>query len=107
MGDFEPTEQVDCRENADAVPGLVLVCDHASNRVPPGIEPLGLPDADMSRHIAWDVGARGLTLELARQLGGYAVLSTYSRLVIDPNRGSDDPTLVMKLYDGSIVEGNR
>ncbi|MEM7422922.1 MAG: N-formylglutamate amidohydrolase, partial [Pseudomonadota bacterium] len=47
------------------------------------------------------------TLELARQLGGYAVLSTYSRLVIDPNRGSDDPTLVMKLYDGSIVEGNR
>ncbi len=61
----------------------------------------------MRRHIASDVGARGVTLGLARRLGAEAVLSTWSRLVIDPNRGEDDPTLVMKLYDGSLIPGNR
>ena len=87
--------------------GLVLVCDHASNNVPPEIGSLGLSEEDMRRHIAWDVGARGVTLGLARRLGAEAVLSTWSRLVIDPNRGEDDPTLVMKLYDGSLIPGNR
>ena len=61
----------------------------------------------MARHIAWDIGARGVTLGLAEHLGASAVLSRFSRLVIDPNRGADDPTLVMKLYDGTIVPGNR
>ena len=86
---------------------LVLVCDHASNNVPPEIGSLGLSEEDMRRHIAWDVGARGVTLGLARRLGSEAVLSTWSRLVIDPNRGEDDPTLVMKIYDGSLIAGNR
>ena len=61
----------------------------------------------MARHIAWDVGARGLALELAALLGAPALLTRFSRLVIDPNRGEDDPTLVMKLYDGTIVPANR
>jgi predicted N-formylglutamate amidohydrolase len=98
-------------ETVDPAPGglerLVLVCDHARNRVPPEIGELGLPPEDMARHIAFDIGARGVTLGLAERLGAAAVLSTVSRLVIDPNRGEDDPTLVMKLYDGSIVPGNR
>ncbi|MEO0821090.1 MAG: N-formylglutamate amidohydrolase [Pseudomonadota bacterium] len=85
---------------------VVLLCDHARNAVPPELD-LGLPASEMARHIAWDVGARGLTLGLAERLGAGAVLSTYSRLVIDPNRGEDDPTLVMKLYDGTIIPGNR
>ena len=87
--------------------GLVLVCDHASNAVPDWVAPLGLPPSDMERHIAWDVGARGVTLELGRLLDAPAILSTWSRLVIDPNRGEQDPTLVMKIYDGSIIQGNR
>ncbi|MXU64028.1 N-formylglutamate amidohydrolase [Oceanomicrobium pacificus] len=97
----------------ELVPGrpgvpLLLVCDHASNAVPAALGgTLGLPREDMERHIAFDVGARGLTLELAELLGATAILSTTSRLVIDPNRGEDDPTLVMKLYDGSIIPGNR
>ena len=86
---------------------LVLVCDHASNNVPPEIGSLGLSEEDMRRHIAWDVGARGVTLDLARRLGAEAVLSTWSRLVIDPNRGEDDPTLVMRLYDGTLIPANR
>lgn len=59
------------------------------------------------RHIAWDVGAAGVTHRLAERLDAPAILSRFSRLVIDPNRGEDDPTLVMKLYDGTIIPVNR
>ena len=86
----------------------LISCDHASNRVPDELGgTLGLPAEEMGRHIAYDIGARGVALELARLLDAPAVLSRFSRLVIDPNRGEDDPTLVMKLYDGTIIPGNR
>jgi len=93
---------------SDTTP-LLFLCDHASNRVPDcvGGGSLGLPAEDMSRHIAFDIGARGVTLGLAHALGGVAILSRFSRLVIDPNRAEDDPTLLMKLYDGTIIPQNR
>ena len=87
----------------------VVTCDHASNRVPDCTNNgcLGLASKDMARHIAYDVGAAGLVRALADQLGSPAVLSNFSRLVIDPNRGEDDPTLLMKLYDGTLIPANR
>ena len=91
-------------------PGRWLVtCDHASNRVPDDIGggDLGIDAADMERHIAYDVGAAGLALTLAERLNSPAILSDFSRLVIDANRGEDDPTLVMRLYDGTIIPANR
>ena len=91
-------------------PGRWLVtCDHASNRVPNWVSGgnLGIAAEDMARHIAWDVGAAGLTRALAEALDSPAILSNFSRLVIDPNRGEDDPTLVMRLYDGTIIPANR
>ncbi|MGB8815510.1 MAG: N-formylglutamate amidohydrolase [Paracoccaceae bacterium] len=91
-------------------PGRWLVtCDHASNRVPPDVGggSLGISDADMARHIAYDVGAAGLSRALAEALDSPAICSDFSRLVIDPNRGVDDPTLVMQLYDGTIIPANR
>lgn len=91
-------------------PGRWLVtCDHATNRVPAciGGGSLGIAPADMARHIAWDVGAAGVARNLAERLDTPAILSRFSRLVIDPNRGEDDPTLIMKLYDGTIIPANR
>lgn len=87
----------------------LITCDHASNAVPPcvGGGDLGLPKSDMDRHIAYDIGSVGVTRALADALGAPAVLSGFSRLVIDPNRGIDDPTLLMKLYDGSVIPANR
>jgi len=87
----------------------LVTCDHASNAVPAevGGGSLGLSASDMGRHIAYDVGAAGVTRALAARLGAPAVLSTFSRLVIDPNRGEDDPTLLMKLYDGTVIPANR
>ena len=85
----------------------LVTCDHASARVPPEVAPLGLPESEMRRHIAYDVGAAGTALALAEALGAPAILSDFSRLVIDPNRGEDDPTLLMRLYDGTVIPGNR
>lgn len=95
--------------DADAAGPAFILCDHASNAVPDwiGNGSLGLSAADMSRHIAYDVGAAAVARALAARLGAPAILSAYSRLVVDLNRGADDPTLVMQLYDGSIVPGNR
>lgn len=87
----------------------VVTCDHASNHVPADVAggDLGLSADEMGRHIAYDIGAAGVTRHLADLLDAPAVLSRFSRLVIDPNRGADDPTLVMQLYDGTIIPANR
>lgn len=87
----------------------LITCDHASNRVPDcvGGGDLGLPPEDMNRHIAYDIGAAGLSRVLAEEMGAPVILSDFSRLVIDPNRGEHDPTVLMRLYDGSIIPANR
>ena len=87
----------------------LIACDHASNAVPRSVNggDLGLPPEEMARHIAYDIGAAGVTRHLAELLHARAILSTFSRLVIDPNRGEDDPTLVMRVYDHTIIPGNR
>jgi predicted N-formylglutamate amidohydrolase len=68
MTEFHPVEHISPSTGATAITNLLLVCDHARNAVPPGIDDLGLPREDMMRHIAWDVGARGVTLGLAARL---------------------------------------
>ncbi|WP_299348495.1 N-formylglutamate amidohydrolase [uncultured Shimia sp.] len=87
----------------------LITVDHASNRVPAEINggDLGLDPADMERHIAYDIGALGCSLRLGELLDAPVIASNFSRLVIDPNRGEDDPTLVMHLYDGTIIPANR
>jgi len=86
--------------------GFIVLCDHASNAMPPEYGNLGLPDGELARHIAWDIGAEGVTRQLAARLGAPAIISRFSRLLIDPNRALDDPTLLMRLSDGAVVPGN-
>jgi predicted N-formylglutamate amidohydrolase len=90
---------------ADA--GLMLLCDHAGNTLPPAYGTLGLPPEQLARHIAYDIGAAEVTRLLAAALGVPAVMTRYSRLLIDPNRGADDPTLIMRLSDGAVIPGNK
>lgn len=87
----------------------LVTCDHATNTVPADVNggTLGLPPAEMARHIAWDPGALGVAVQLGESLGAPVIHTDFSRLVIDPNRGEDDPTLVMRLYDGTIIPANR
>lgn len=87
----------------------LILCDHATNVVPDWIRDvsLGLPAQDMQRHIAFDIGGAALAERLADQLEAPAICANFSRLVIDPNRGEDDPTLVRRLYDETIIPANR
>lgn len=96
-------------EGRDRSGRWLVTCDHAANTVPDFVAggDLGLPAEDMTRHIAWDVGAMGVSRHLGEMLDGPVIGSNFSRLVIDPNRGEDDPTLVMQLYDGTIIPANR
>src|SRR5690349_17698312 len=90
----------------DANSPLIFVCDHASNALPPEYGSLGLPPEAFSRHIAYDIGAADVTRALAAAFAAPAILGPFSRLLIDLNRGPDDPTLVMKLSDRAIIGGN-
>ncbi len=95
--------------NAGAKSNVLVLCDHASNHVPPCVNggSLGISEANMNRHIAFDIGARETALLIAEALNAPMLASRFSRLVIDPNRGEDDPTILMKIYDHTIIEGNR
>ncbi|MBZ9695686.1 MULTISPECIES: N-formylglutamate amidohydrolase [unclassified Mesorhizobium] len=86
--------------------GIVLLADHARRDLPEEYGSLGLPAAEFDRHIAYDIGVEAVTRELAALLDAPAVLANFSRLLIDPNRGEDDPTLIRQLYDGTIIPGN-
>jgi len=84
----------------------MLTCDHAGCRIPRVLGTLGLPVAERHRHIAWDVGAGGLTTLLAERLDAWAILQTYSRLVIDCNRAPESPTSIVALSERTKIPGN-
>jgi predicted N-formylglutamate amidohydrolase len=94
------------RLDGDNDSGLLILVDHASNFVPADYRRLGLREAELDRHIAYDIGAGALARVLAERFRAPAILTRFSRLVIDPNRGEDDPTLIMRLSDGAVVPGN-
>lgn len=112
LGDSEDTARAaDGRESFGIVRGcpqsaILILCDHATNLLPPAYGSLGLPESQLDRHIAYDIGALAVALELGRRLGATVIFSQFSRLLIDPNRGPDDPTLIMQLSDGTIIPGN-
>lgn len=85
---------------------LLILCDHASNAVPEAYGSLGLPEREFARHIAYDIGALAVARGLAEALDAHLIHTGFSRLLIDPNRGADDPTLVMRLSDGAVIPGN-
>ena len=85
----------------------LLICDHASAAIPAALDSLGLDEGQRRLHIAWDIGAAEVTRRLSRRLDVTAILSGYSRLVIDCNRQLDDPTSIPQESDGVNVAGNR
>lgn len=99
---FEPVEII----SGNFTQGLLLVADHAMRHMPDEYGRLGLPDHEFDRHIAYDIGVESVTRHLAAMLDAPAVMARFSRLLIDPNRGEDDPTLIRQLYDGAVITGN-
>ncbi len=92
--------------NSDGASPFVLVCDHASNWLPPELGTLGLQPTDMLRHIAWDPGALPVSLKMADLLDAALVEAGVSRLAIDCNRPLDAPDLIPQISETTLVPGN-
>ena len=86
---------------------FVLVADHAGQQIPSQLGDLGLPQVELDRHIGWDIGIAGVTEQLAGLLDAFAILQTYSRLVIDCNRPLDSASSIVGSSDGILVPGNQ
>ncbi|HKU37682.1 MAG TPA: N-formylglutamate amidohydrolase [Polyangiales bacterium] len=85
---------------------FVLTCDHAGRSLPRALGDLGLSEADLGRHIAWDIGIGNVGRLLADQLDAYLILHTYSRLVIDCNRPPGSPQSIVQLSEATDIPGN-
>jgi len=85
---------------------FVLFCDHASNSIPAELYDLGLPGSELARHIAWDIGAAGVTEALSEIFDAPAIFSHASRLVVDCNRHLDAADLIPEVSDGTVIPGN-
>jgi predicted N-formylglutamate amidohydrolase len=93
-------------DNPDGRGPFVLVCDHASNWVPPSLKGLGLPPGELDRHIAWDPGALELARLLSRLLDAPLVHATVSRLVLDVNRDPTHHGSVVTTSEDTVIPGN-
>lgn len=83
-----------------------LICEHAGRLLPASLGTLGLDEADRSRHIAWDIGARDIAMELARLLDAPLYMQRYSRLVCDCNRQPDVATFIPDISETTVIPGN-
>ena len=92
--------------NAEGRTPMLLTCDHASHAVPRSLDDLGLERRDLTRHIGWDPGAEKVTLLLSERFDAPAILSGYSRLVIDCNRRPGSATSIPEISDRTTVPGN-
>lgn len=104
---------IDAREPAPVVvtnrsgtSRIVLIADHAGNRVPRSLHALGLPPEELSRHIAIDIGVSGLGAMLSEALDAPLVEQVYSRLVIDCNRDPERADAIVRVSDGTAIPAN-
>ena len=93
--------------NLDGFAPFLLICDHASRAIPQAMDNLGLNDALLHQHIAYDIGTSRVTRRLSARFDAPLVMSNYSRLVIDVNREFGSPTSIVATSDGIDIPGNR
>jgi predicted N-formylglutamate amidohydrolase len=85
---------------------FVIVVDHASQRIPRRLGDLGLPQPELQRHIAWDIGALAVARRMAVALDAPLVAQNYSRLVIDCNRDPKVATSIPTMGESIEIPGN-
>lgn len=104
IGSDEPPPYTVINEGGQA--SCLLICDHAGAAVPSALNQLGLNDEDYARHYARDIGVDRVTRTLSALMDAPAILSNYSRLVVDLNRQLDHPTAFVTSGDGKPIPGN-
>jgi len=85
---------------------FVILVDHASRRIPKSLRALGLPESELVRHIAWDIGALGVAERVSEALDATLVAQNYSRLVIDCNRPPSTPSAIPTSSEFTPIPGN-
>lgn len=103
QGEDEPTVVL----NKSGSSPVVLVCEHAGNRIPKSLGSLGLSENELKRHIAWDIGAEPVTRRLAGLIDATAVLQRYSRLVYDCNRPPEESSAMPRSSESTAIPGNQ
>ena len=93
-------------ENAEGRSPFLLTSDHFGRAIPRALGDLGLPESELARHIAWDIGIAGVARELSKHLGAHLIAQRYSRLVIDCNRPLDAPGSIPRISEATIIPGN-
>jgi predicted N-formylglutamate amidohydrolase len=93
--------------NGEGKSPYVLICEHASNRLPVKLGSLGLATDDLSRHIAWDIGAAAMAEALAKLIDAPLVMQRYSRLAYDCNRPPESPSAIPDVSEATGIPGNR
>jgi predicted N-formylglutamate amidohydrolase len=93
-------------ENLSGRSPCLLLCEHASNRVPRVFGDLGLSSTELDRHIGWDIGALAMARGLSRRLDAALFATGYSRLVIDCNRPLHAPSSIPEQSEDTVIPGN-
>ena len=101
--DGPPVEVV----NADGTSGIVLICEHAANRVPESLDNLGLSHAELQTHVAWDPGAIEVARSMAHRLDAPLIMARFSRLVYDCNRPPASAGAILERSETSDIPGNK
>jgi predicted N-formylglutamate amidohydrolase len=104
LADDEPAPVEVLRDGGTS--DLFLTADHAGRIIPRRLGRLGVPETELTRHIAWDIGIRGVTERLSATLDATAVFQTYSRLVIDCNRNPTVPSAMPEISEVTPIPGN-
>ncbi|MCX7349768.1 MAG: N-formylglutamate amidohydrolase [Alphaproteobacteria bacterium] len=86
---------------------FVLICEHASNVMPKRLGTLGLPASELTRHIAWDIGAEKVGRLLSRLMDAPLLLQRYSRLAYDCNRPPESPDSIPEMSELTVIPGNK
>ncbi|MFZ2869046.1 N-formylglutamate amidohydrolase [Zavarzinia sp.] len=92
--------------NEGGLSPFVLLCEHASRHIPSEYANLGLPEAEVRRHIGWDIGAADVATRLSDRLDAPLFLAGYSRLLIDLNRPPHSRTLIPARSESTEIPGN-
>ncbi len=85
---------------------LFLTCDHGGRRIPRSLGTLGLPESELQRHIAWDIGVLAVARMMSQQLDATLIAQTYSRLVIDCNRDLSVASSICEVSEHTEIPGN-
>jgi predicted N-formylglutamate amidohydrolase len=93
-------------DNALGRSPFLLTCDHYGRLIPRVLGDLGLPESELTRHIAWDIGIAGVAEALSKHLDAHLVAQRYSRLVIDCNRPPTAPSSIPIVSEATTISGN-